>query len=73
MITTQHLVHIQYQNEWKWAKAVEVSAEGKLVTMRSEGGDTFMMKTECQDTTTGYRPSERPSNEPSPPLSDYRK
>jgi len=33
---------------------MEVSAEGKLVTMRFEGGDTFMMKTEGQDTTTGY-------------------
>jgi len=33
---------------------MEVSAEGKLVTMRFEGGDTFTMKTEGQDTTTGY-------------------
>jgi len=54
MITTQHLVHIQHKNGWKWAKAIEVSAEGKLVTMRTDGGDTFMMKTEGQDTTTGY-------------------
>ena len=32
---------------------MEVSAEGKLVTMRFEGGDTVMMKTAGQDTTTG--------------------
>jgi len=54
MITTQHLVHIQHKNEWKRAQTMEVSAEGKLVTMRFEGGDTFTMKTERQDTTTGY-------------------
>jgi len=54
MISTQHLVHIQYKTERKWAKAVEVSTEGKLVTMRSEGGGTFTMKTEGQDTITGY-------------------
>jgi hypothetical protein len=54
MITTQHLVHIQHKDDWKRAQTMEVSAEGKLVTMRFEGGDTFMMKTEGQDTTTGY-------------------
>ena len=54
MITTQHLVHIQHKNEWKRAQTMEVSAEGKLVTMRFEGGDTFTMKTAGQDTTTGY-------------------
>jgi len=31
-----------------------VLAEGKLVTMHFEAGDTFTMKTEGQDTTTGY-------------------
>jgi len=50
MIITQYLVHIQYKNEWKLAQTMEVSAEGKSVTMRFEGGDTFTMKTE----TTGY-------------------
>jgi len=54
MINTQHLIHIQFKNEQKWAKVVEVTAEGKLVTMRTDEGDTFMMKTEGQDTTTGY-------------------
>jgi len=54
MISTQNLIHIQFENEQKWAKVVEVTAEGKLVTMRTHEGDTFMMKTEGQDTTTGY-------------------
>jgi len=54
MKNTQHLVHIQNKNEWKRAQTMEVSTEGKLVTMRFEGGDTFTMKTEIQDTTTGY-------------------
>jgi len=38
----------------KWAKVVEIKDEGKLVKMRTENGDTFMMKTEGQDSTTGY-------------------
>jgi len=33
---------------------MEVSADGKQVTMRFEGGETVVMKTEGQDTTTGY-------------------
>jgi len=53
MIITQHLVNIQCKNERKWAKVVEVSPEGKLVTMRTDGGDTFRMKIAGQDTTTG--------------------
>jgi len=36
VIITQHLVHIQYKYEWKWAQTIEVLAEGKLVTMRFE-------------------------------------
>jgi len=54
MINTQHLIHIQLKNEQKWAKVVEEKDEGKLDKMRTENGDTFMMKTEGQDTTTGY-------------------
>jgi len=54
MINTQHPIHIQLKNEQKWAKVVEVKDEGKLVKMRTDNGDTFMMKTEGQDTTTGY-------------------
>jgi len=62
MITTQHLVHIQHKNEWKPAQTMEVLVEGKLVTMRFEVGDMFTMKTEGQDTTTGY-PTLRESNQ----------
>ena len=53
MIDTQHLIHIQLKNEQKWAKVVEIRDEGKLVRMRTENGETFLMKTEGQDTTTG--------------------
>ena len=41
---------------------MEVLVEGKLVTMRFEVGDMFTMKTEGQDTTTGY-PTLRESNQ----------
>jgi len=54
MINTQHPIRIQLKNEQKWAKVVEVKDEDKLVTMRTDTGNTFMMKTEGQDTTTGY-------------------
>jgi len=54
MIDTQHLIHIQLNNEQKWAKVVEIRDEGKLVKMRTENGETFIMKTEGQDTTSGY-------------------
>jgi len=54
MITTQHLVNIQHNDEWRRAQTMEVSADGKQVTMRFEGGETVVMKTEGQDTTTGY-------------------
>jgi len=54
ILNTQHPIRIQLKSEQKWAKVVEVKDEGKLVTMRTDTGDTFMMKTEGQDTTTGY-------------------
>jgi len=54
MITTQHLVNIHHKDEWRRAQTMEVSADGKQVTMRFEGGETFVMKTVGQDTTTGY-------------------
>ena len=46
MKNTQHPIHIQLQDEQKWAKVVEVKDEGRLVTMRTDTRDTFMMKTE---------------------------
>jgi len=54
MINTQHPIHIHLKNEQKWAQVVEVNDEGRLATMRTDTGDIFMMKTEGQDTTTGY-------------------
>jgi len=54
MINTQHLIHIHLKNEQKWVTVVETKKGGKLVKMRTENGDTFIMKIEGQDTTTGY-------------------
>ena len=54
MIDTQHLIHIQLNNEQKWAKVVGIRDDGKLVKMQTENGETFIIKTEGQDTTSGY-------------------
>ena len=54
MIDTQHLIHIQLNNEQKWAKVVGLREEGKTVQMQTVNGETFLMKTEDQDTTSGY-------------------
>jgi len=53
-IDTQHLIHIQLNNEQKWAKVVGIREEGKLVKMQTENGETSIMKTEGQDTASGY-------------------
>jgi len=54
MLDTQHLIHIQLNNEQKWAKVVGLREEGKTVLMQTANGETFIMKTEGQDTTSGY-------------------
>jgi len=54
MIDTQHLISIQLNNEQKGARVVEIREEGKLVKVQTEHGETFFMKTEGQDTTSGY-------------------
>jgi len=54
MKDTQHLIHIQLNNEQKWAKVVRIRDEGKLVKIQTENGETFFIKTEGQDTTSGY-------------------
>ena len=54
MIDTQNLNHIQRNNEQKWAKVVGFREEGKIVQMQTANGETFNMKTEGQDTTSGY-------------------
>ena len=68
MIDTQHLIHIQLNNEQKWAKVVGTRDEGKLVKMQTENGETFSMKTEGQDTTTGYPTLREAIQRTSPPL-----
>jgi len=54
MIDTQHLIRIHLKNEQKWAKVVGIREEGKLIKMQTEHGETFLMKTEGQDITSGY-------------------
>jgi hypothetical protein len=54
MMDTQHLIRIQLNNEQKWAKVVGITEEGKLVKIQTEHGETFLMKTEGQDITSGY-------------------
>jgi len=54
MIDTQHLIRIQLNNEQKWATVVGIREEGKRVNMQTEHGETFLMKTEGQDITSGY-------------------
>ena len=40
--------------EQKWAKVVGIREEGKIVQMQTVNGETFIMKTEGQDTSSGY-------------------
>jgi len=54
MIDTQHLIHIQLNNEQKWARVVGLSEEGKTVQMQTANGETFSIKIEGEDTTSGY-------------------
>ena len=55
MTDTQHLIHIQLNNGQKWAKVVGTREEGRIVEMQTVNGETFIMKREGQDTTSGYR------------------
>ena len=48
MIDTQHLIHIQLNNEQKRVKVVGIRDEGKLVQMQTVNGETFIMKREGQ-------------------------
>jgi len=45
---------------------VGIREEGKLVKMQTEHGETFIRKTEGQDTTSGY-PTLREAIQPPPP------
>ena len=50
MIDIQHSIRIQLNNEQKWATVVGMREEGK----QTEHGETFLIKTEGQDITSGY-------------------
>jgi len=54
MIDTQHLIRIQLNNVQIWATVVEIREEDKCVNMQTEHSETFLMKTEGQDITSGY-------------------
>jgi len=54
MIDTQHLIHIQLNNEQKWAKVLGIRNQGKIVKMQTVNGETFITKPEGQDTISGY-------------------
>jgi len=54
MIDTHHLIRIQLNNGQKWTTVVGIREEGKLVKMQTKHGETFLMKTEGQDITSGY-------------------
>jgi len=53
MIATQDPVNIQEKGRWIIAQTIEVSRNGRRVTMRKEGGEIFQMNTEGQDMTKG--------------------
>jgi len=54
MMDTQHLIRIQLNNEQKLGTVVGIREEGKLVNMQTEHGETFLIKTEGQDSISGY-------------------
>jgi len=54
MIDTQHSIRILHNNAQTRATVVEIREEGKWVNMQPEHGETFLMKTEGQDITSGY-------------------
>jgi len=55
MIDTQHSIRRQLLNNVQtWATVVEIREEGKWVNKQTEHGETFLVKTEGQDITSGY-------------------
>ena len=59
MIDTQHSIRIQLNNAQTRATVVEIREEGKWVNMQTKYGETFLMKREGRDITSGLP---RPSN-----------
>ena len=66
MIDTQHSICILRNNAQTRATVVEIREEGKWVNMQTEHGETFIMKTEGQDITSGY-PTLREAIQRTPP------
>jgi hypothetical protein len=54
MIDTQHSIRVLRNNAQTRATVVEIREEGKWVNMQTEHGQTFLMKTEGQDISSGY-------------------
>jgi len=54
MIDTQHPIYILHNNAQTRATVAEIREEDKWVNMQTEHGETFLMKTEGQDITSGY-------------------
>ena len=54
MIDTQYSIRILRNNAQTRATIVEMREEGKWVNMQTEHGQTFLMKAEGQDITSGY-------------------
>ena len=54
MIDTQHSSRVLCNNAQTRATVVEIREEGKWVNMQTEHGETFLMKTEGQDISSGY-------------------
>jgi len=71
MIDTQHLIRVQLNNEQKWATVVGIREEGKRVNMQTEHGETFLMKAEGQDITSGYPTLREAIQSTSPTLSGF--
>ena len=54
MKDTQHPIYVRHNNAQTRATVVEIREEGKWVQMQTEHGETFLMKTEGQDISSGY-------------------
>ena len=67
MIDTQHSIRVLRNNSQTRATVVEIREEGKWVNMQTEHGETFLMKTEGQDISSGYPTLREAIQRTSPP------
>ena len=54
MKDTQHPIYVRHNNVQTRVTVGEIREEGKWVQMQTEHGETLLMKTEGQDTASGY-------------------